>query len=133
MQTPMFVFSDLRKKWVSEDIEFLLIKLQQSFAVKEISIDFTRKDNLLSSRFDGVSYYVAYMKDRSELKDWRQMAKDFELTSKPNPIDKKGLETRYQAKKMSSPGLYKEIHYFIGEIIFEEMNKVPPVEIYFYQ
>jgi len=106
--------------------------LEQRFAVKQIPISFTKKDELLTSRFDDVSFYVAFMKDKTELKDWLQMAKDFELTSKPNPIDSNGLEKRYHRKKKNSPDLYKEIHYSIGEIIFTEMNKFLPVEIYFF-
>jgi hypothetical protein len=132
MQSPMFVFTGLRDQRSTGDTNLLLTRLHQSFAVKQIPISFTKKDELLTSRFDDVSFYIAFMKDKTELKDWLQMAKDFELTSKANPIDSKGLEKRYHRKKKNSPDLYKEIHYSIGEIIFTEMNKFLPVEIYFF-
>lgn len=132
MQSPMFVFAGLRDQRSTGDTELLLTRLQQSFALKQIPISFTKKDELLSSKFDKVSFYVAFMKDKTELKYWLQMAKDFELISKPNPIDKKSLEERYHQKKKSSPGLYEEIHYSIGEIIFAVINEFLPIEIYFY-
>ena len=132
MQSPMFVFAGLQDQRSTGDTNLLLTRLDQIFAAEQIPISFTRKDELLNSEFDDVSFYVAFMKNKTELKDCLQMAKDFELTSKPNPIDIKGLEKRYHRKKKNSPGLYKEIHYSIGEIIFIEMNKFLPVEIYFY-
>lgn len=132
MQSPMFVFASLRDQRSTGDTELLLTRLDQSFAVKQIPISFTREGELLNSEFDGVSFYVAFMNDKTELKDWLQMAKDFELTSKPNPIDNKGLEKRYHQKKKNSPGLYKEIHYSIGEIIFTEMNNFLPAEIHLF-
>jgi len=132
MQSPMFVFIGLREQRSAGDTELLLTRLDQSFSVNQIPINFTRKDELLDSVYDNVSFYVAFMKDKTELKDWLQMAKDFELTSKPNPIGNQDLEKRYYQKKKNSPELYQEIHYSIGEIIFTEMNKFLPVEIYLF-
>lgn len=61
------------------------------------------------------------------------MAKDFELKFEKKPVDRKGLEKRYDKLKSSSSNLYKEIHYKIGLSIFEEMEKFSDVTIYAFE
>lgn len=132
MQTPMFVFAGLRDQRSTGDTKLLLERLEQRFADQQIPISFTRKDELLTSEFEDVSFYVAFLKREKELKDWFQMAEDFELTATPNPIDEDGLNSRNKQKKLDSPTIYTDTHYTIGKAIFAEMNKFSPITIYLF-
>ena len=60
------------------------------------------------------------------------MAKDFELTAKPNPINKSDFENRIAKKKSKEPELYKESHFLIGKKIYDEIDKLNISELYFF-
>jgi hypothetical protein len=133
MQTPMFVFAGLRESSSADDIQVLMNRLNQNFAEQKLVVKFTRKELLLIANFDDVQFYVSLFSKNKELRDWFKMAKDFELVADPNPIDDEGLSKRYEKKKIASPELYNDIHYLIGQIIFSEISKFDPVNIYLFQ
>jgi len=128
----MFVFAALSEETQGNNIDTLADHLKQAFTIQNLPILFTNKDNLLTSRHENVSFYVAIINDKSELKDWIQMAKDFELTIKPNPISIIELTNRFQFKKSKFPNLYSNEHYGIGETIFKIVKELSPGEIYLY-
>jgi hypothetical protein len=133
MQSLEFVFAGLRDARLTDDVQILMDRLNQNFAKQQLFVAFSRKEELLMSEFEDVSFFVSLFSNKRDLKDWFQMAKDFELTADPNPIDYKSLGKRYQQKKTTSPELYKEVHYLIGQTIFWEMSTFAPIEIYFFQ
>lgn len=131
MQSPMFVFAGLHREPI-ENLTILLVNLNKIFVEQQLSLSFTRKDKLLTSRYEDVSFYISIFDDEKEVKDWYQMAKDFELTQKPNPLNNDDFMSRLKQKKTQSPQLYEDVHYLIGKIIYSEMNKLAPLKIYFF-
>ena len=132
MQTPMFVFAGLRDQRSFDDTAILLAGFNEEFAAQSIPINFTRDDELLTSEFGDAGFYIAFMKDKSELKDWLKLAKDFQLTAASNPINEDGLTKAIEQKKFLKPGLYSDQDYSIARTIFIEMDKFSPIKIYFF-
>ena len=120
----MFVFAGLKRGEAIDSLPILLEKLNKIFSGQQLFLSFTRKDKLLTSRFGDVSFYISIFNDEKEVKDWYQMAKDFELTSKPNPIDNVNFEKRLTDKKLRLPALYKDDHYLIAKTIYAEIEKL---------
>ena len=126
----MFVFAGLQVDKSDHDLVILMDRLHKSFAEEQLSVSFAKKDNLLISRFDDVSFYVSIFSKKKELKDWFQMAEDFELTAYPNPVSASDLEERLTQKKVQSPELYKDTHYLIARNVFAEMDDLNLSQIY---
>ena len=129
----MFVFAGLSGNNSDASLSVLLERLESKFKENEIAIQFTRKDELLLARFDKVSYYISFLKNKRELKDWYQMAKDFELVFEKKPVTRNELINRYNKLENLSSNLYKNIYYAIGLTIMEEMEKFSAVTIYAFQ
>lgn len=64
MQTKMFVFIGVTNSEPAPTINELLDRLQFRFSSTDISIQFTQKDKLLTSRYSGVSYYVSVLNSK---------------------------------------------------------------------
>ncbi len=82
----MFVFAGLQIDKPNDDLLILIERLNKLFSEQQLPVSFIRKDKLLTLQFEDVSFYISIFSDEREIKDWYQMAKDFELTAKPNPI-----------------------------------------------
>ena len=132
MQSPMFVFAGLQNKKSDDDLLILFERLNNIFLEQQLQVSFTRKDKLLISRFKNVSFYVSLFNVEREVKDWFQMAKDFELSAMPNPVSRNDFEKRFEEKKLHFPELYKDADYLVGETIFKEMSKLDLSKIYFF-
>lgn len=132
MQSPMFVFAGFQTSNSNDSLLVLFERLSKTFSEQQLPVSFIRKDKLLTSRFEDVGFYVSIFTDENEVKDWYQMAKDFELTAKPNPIDNSDFEKRLIKKKLQLPGLYKEVHYLVGRTIYTEMNRLNLSRVYFF-
>lgn len=133
MQIALFVFAGLTGKNSNASLTVLKERLEKRFSEIGISNQFIIKEQLLSSRFDEVSFYVSFLNNKDELKDWFQMAKDAELKFEKTPIDKVGLIKRYSKLEKSPFYVYKKIHFSLGLIIIEEMEKFTDVTIYAFQ
>ena len=133
MQTKMFVFIGVTNSEPAPTINELLDRLQFRFSSTDISIQFTQKDKLLISRYSDVSYYVSILNSKKELKDWLQMAKDFELSSDTTSLTEKKIFDRYNKLRITKPDLYSENEYSIAEIIFDTMNQFKQVDIMSFQ
>ena len=133
MQTPMFVFIGLRENKTEQDIDILFEKLQQTFDDQNQLITFVKKDELISARFDDVSYYLTIIKDKREMKDFNQMAEDFELDGSKKPINKAEFTEANNRKKARNPNLYQARHYLVGQQVFDTLNNFCDIKIYFYQ
>ena len=132
MQSLMFVLTGFKKDKSPVDLQNLMDKLNQSFIDQSLPIKFDRKDELLLARHNDVSFYVSLFDNERDVKEEFQMAKDFELSAKPNPVDEQAFNKRCHKKRSNSPGLYKDIHYSIANSIFNEMNSISNLAIYFF-
>jgi hypothetical protein len=132
MQNPMFVFAGFNNEKSNDYISILSEELNKKFSERQWLVSFNRKGKLLTSRFEDVNFYISVIDDEEEVRDWYQMAKDFQLTTNPNPIDNKNFEKRLTEKKLQLPELYKDVHYLIGRIIYTEMDKLELLKIYFF-
>lgn len=61
-------------------------RLNKRFEEKKTDIRFTQKNMLLLSRLDNVSFYISFLGNIDELKDWYQMAIDAGLNFEKKPI-----------------------------------------------
>jgi hypothetical protein len=129
----MFVFIGVTNSEPAPTINELLDRLQFRFSSADISIQFTQKDKLLISRYSDVSYYVSVLNSKKELKDWLQMAKDFELSSDTTSLTEKKIFDRYNKLRITKPDLYSENEYSIAEIIFDTMSQFKQVDIISFQ
>src|SRR5688572_16170636 len=132
MQSLMFVFAGFQSDKSSDGLAILFERLNRTFSEQQMSVSFTRKDKLLTARFEGANFYVSVFNDENELKDWYQMAKDFELTTKPNPIDNNDFEKRLMKKQLQLPMLYKHDHYLVGRTIYTEIERLDLSRVYFF-
>ena len=132
MQSPMFVFAGFQNDSSNDSLPILVERINKIFSEQQLPLLFTRKDKLLTSRLDDVSFYVSIVNNENEIKDWYQMAKDFELTAKPNPIDNIDFEKRLTDKKKRMPTLYKDVHYLIAKMIYAEIEKLNLSKVYFF-
>ena len=123
MQSLLFVFIGLTQKNSDANLSILMERLNEKFEKDKLAISFSQKDELLSARFNEVSFYISFLKNKNELKEWKQMAKNFELKFNDKPVNKIELVTRYNSLQRSQSNLYKEIHFEIGISIIEEMEK----------
>lgn len=132
MQSPLFVFAGYQKGDVIDDLVNLMETLNKVLSDQQQPLSFTRKDKLLTSRFEDVGFYISIFNDDQEVKDWYQMAKDFELTAEPNPINNIDFEKRLTDKKRRMPTLYKDVHYLIAKAIYAEIEKLNLSKVYFF-
>jgi hypothetical protein len=132
MQSALFVFACLQHDQSTDSLTDLFERLNEIFSEAQLPVVFTRKDRLLISRFENVGFYISIFNDKQEIKDWYEMAKDFELTAKPNPINRSDFENRITKKKSKEPELYNESHFLIGKKIFDEIDKLNISEIYLF-
>ena len=132
MQSAMFVFAGLQNEESPDSLSNLFEQLNKTFSDAELPVAFSRKDRLLTARFDDVNFYISIFNDKKEVKDWYQMAKDFKLAAKPNPINHSDFEKRITKKKSLVPELYKENHYLIANNIYVEIDKLSISELYFF-
>ena len=129
----MFVFIGSPEDSLNVSLSAFSERIEKRLREKKISIQFIEKEKLLIGRFDDVSYYVSFLRTKDELKDWYQMAKDFELIIERETITKDKLLKRYTKLARSNSNQYQRIHFLIGETIFEEMDKLPNLSIYSFQ
>ena len=132
MQSLMFVFAGFQSDKSTDSMPILLDRLNKAFSEQQLSISLVRKDKLVTARFEDVSFYISIFNDANEVKDWYQMAKDFELTTKPNPIDNDDFKKRLIKKQLQQPGFYKDVHYLIGRTIYTELARLDLSRIYFF-
>lgn len=132
MQSKMFVFIGFPQDYSVINLDTELEKLNQRFSNND-SLHFTRKDKLISADFDDVNFYISFPKSKTEISDWIQLAKDFELSIDLNATSREVLEKRYEESKKLMPMLYDDIHYSIAKDIFEEITKIPDVTVVTFQ
>jgi len=131
MQSQVFVFVGLIENKTQRDLDILYQQLQGS-DIKKLPINFIRKDDSLSARWENASYYISIIKDKDELKDWVQMAEDFELEGSKEPLDSQKFLAHSNHKKISCPNLYHDQHYIIGKAIFDSLKSFKEMKVYFY-
>ena len=129
----MFVFVGLRNDNSVTDLSALVGRLNVRFQSVEPPFHFSRDKELISTRIDDVVFYISFLKDKSEIDDWIQMARNFELTIDISTLTKETLLTRYSKLKDLSPDLYDSCHYFVAEGIFSEMQELVNTTIYSFQ
>ena len=84
----MFVFIGSPEDSLNVSLSAFSERIEKRLREKKISIQFIEKEKLLIGRFDDVSYYVSFLRTKDELKDWYQMAKDFELIIEGKQLQK---------------------------------------------
>jgi hypothetical protein len=133
MQSQMFVFVGKRNDNSITDLDALVRRLNLRFQSIEPPFHFDLDKELISTRIDDVIFYISFLNDKSEIDEWIQMARDFELTIDMSTLTKETLLTRYGKLKDLSPDLYDSFHYFVAEGIFTEMNELVNTTIYSFQ
>lgn len=98
MQSKMFVFIGFPHDYSVVNLDTELDKLNRKFSNNN-SLHFSRKDKLISADFDDVSFYISFPKSKTEISDWIQLAKDFELSIDLNATSMEALEKRYEESK----------------------------------
>jgi hypothetical protein len=132
MQSQMFVFAAFQTNNSAETL-FLLNKiLEEHFAEEKSPIRFAETERLITLDVEPVTFHVSIFDDENDIEDWNQMAKDFELSTKPNPVTIEEFEIRLTRKNSKSPNLYSDIHYSTARRIFSEMSKLGIDQIYFF-
>ena len=129
----MFVFIGVPNSKPAPTTDELQDRLKFHFSTTDKSLVFTKKDKLLTSRYNDVSYYVSILDSKKELKDWLQMAKDFELSSDTITLTEKTISDRYDKLRITKPNLYSENEYFIAEKIFNAMKQFGYLDIISFQ
>ena len=133
MQTKMFVFIGVPNSKPVPTADELKDRLQLQFSITDKSIQFTKKDKLLSFMHNEVSYYVSLLDTKKELKDWLQLAKDFELSSDTTSLTEKIIFDRYDRLKIAKPNLYSENEYLIAETIYNAVKEFGQLDIISFQ
>lgn len=133
MQTKMFVFIGVTNSRPAPTIDELHDRLQSRFSSTDQSIQFTGNGKLLTARYYDVGFYVSILDSKKELKDWLQMAKDFELSSATTSLTKEAILERYNKLRITKPHLYSENEYSIAETIFDVMSQFKQLEIISFQ
>ncbi len=133
MQSKLFVLIGLPNEKSNADLAILQERLNRRFSEGNILFEFTRKEELLSARYEGVNFYVSILKSKNELPGWFEMAKNFELTVNRSEVNEEELSKRYNKSSTRLPNLYDSVHYTIGKEIFNEINSFTGVSIYSFQ
>lgn len=129
----MFVFIGIPNSKSAPTTDELLDRLQFQFSTTDKPLRFTKKDKLLTSRYNDVSYYVSILDSKKELKDWLQMANDFELSSDTTSLTEKAISDRYDKLRITKPSLYSENEYSVAETIFNVMKQFGQLDIISFQ
>lgn len=129
----MFVFIGVPNSKPALTTDELQDRLQLQFSITNKSIQFTKKEKLLTFRYNDVSYYVSVLESKKELKDWVQMAKDFELSSDTTSLTEKAIADRYNKLRITKPNLYSENDYSIAETIYDAMKQFGQLDIISFQ
>lgn len=133
MQTKMFVFIGIPNSKTSPTTDELLDRLQLQLSTTGKSLQFTKKDKLLTARYNDVSYYISILDSKKELKDWLQMAKDFELSTDTTSLTGKTISDRYNKLRITKPHLYSENEYSNAETIFNAIKQFRELDIISFQ
>lgn len=78
------------------------------FGTTDKSLQFTKKDKLLTSRYNDVSYYISILDSKKELKDWLQMTNDFEPSPDTTNLTEKAISDRYDKLRITKPNLFRK-------------------------
>jgi hypothetical protein len=132
MQNRLFVFAGISKDTATECLSLLYTALNRIFAANELPVKFSMKDKLVTARFDDVSFYISIFPEESEVDDFYEMARNFQLPTKPNPIDNVVFEKRLAKKKVELPTLYTDAHYLVARTIFSEVSKFDLQAVYLF-
>ena len=133
MQSKMFVFIGVPNSKSVPTTDELLDKLQLKLSNADKGLQFSKKDKLLISRFNDVSYYVSILNSKNELKDWLKMAKDFELSSDNSSLTTKAIAGRYDKLRITKPNLYSETDYAIAMTIYNTLDQFTGLDIISFQ
>lgn len=133
MHTKVFVFIGLPNSKSAPTTDELQDKLQLELSTNGKALQFSKKDKLLTSRYNDVSYYVSVLNSKNELKDWLKMAKDFELSSDKSSLTEKTINDRYNKLRITKPTLYSETEYSIAMTIFNTLKQCTCLEIISFQ
>ena len=129
----MFVFIGVANSKPLPTTEELEDRLKLQFSTADTSLLFTKKDKLLTTRYNDVSYYISILDSKKELKDWLQMAKDFKLSADTTNLTEKTIADRYDRLRITKPGLYSETEYSIACTIFNAINQFKNLDIISFQ
>ncbi|ULQ57152.1 hypothetical protein KJS94_02935 [Flavihumibacter rivuli] len=130
MRVPIFVIAGLPNKNEVEHLPELQSKLNAALNKIVPGLTALRKEHLFTIRHDNATIYAALMKNEAEMKDWKKMAKDFELTIDMSGLNRKSLEARLNSIKRTFPTLYQDVHYNIARATFDVMEDLPNIKIY---
>ena len=133
MQTKMFVFIGVPNSKSAPTIDELQDKLQLELSTNGKALQFSKKDKLLTSRYNDISYYISILTLKNELTDWLTMAKDFELSSDKSNLTEKTITDRYNKLRITKPTLYSETEYSIAITIFNTLRQFSGLEIISFQ
>lgn len=133
MGSKLFVFTGLASENSNADLQVLKERLETKFKGSNIPASFIGREKLLFARIEKVSFYISFISDKNKLEDWFQMAKDFGLKHENKAVTKQGLVRRYDLLQKSASNIYQQIHYTIGLLIMEEMEKFNELDIYSFQ
>ncbi len=129
----MFVFIGVPNSKSSTTINDIEDRLQLEFSTSDKSLQFTKKDKLLTSRHNDVSYYISVLELKKELKDWAEMAKDFGLSSDLTSLTENSIAKRYDKLRITNPTLYSETEYSIAMTIFKIIGQFDSLDIVSFQ
>ncbi len=133
MGSKLFVFAGLARENSNADLQVLQERLETKLKGSNVPTSFIGREKLLFVRIGKVSYYISFTSDKSKLEDWFQMAKDFGLKNENKAVTKQALARRYDLLQKSASNIYQQIHYTIGLLIMEEMEKFDELDIYSFQ
>ncbi|RYG54387.1 MAG: hypothetical protein EOO01_01690, partial [Chitinophagaceae bacterium] len=117
MKTRLFVLVGFCNSNSEKSIIHLQSRIQEALNNSGLSVTAQRKDLLISIRFEEISFYVSLVSDKSEMKDWFEMAKDFELKVNKKPVPPSELKLQYSKLSIKKEKGYNPIHFSIAWII----------------
>lgn len=133
MQSKVFVFVGVPVDNPIEDLRLLMEKLNKKFNEQNIPLILKCREALLTGIMEEASFYVTLLRSRTEIKDYYEMAENFELRFEKKAVSGAELSERYSQLEKLRHNIYLPLHYAAGLMIAEEMEKINGIIIYAFQ
>jgi len=131
-QSCMFVFVGLLEKVNEQDLLLIVQNLNRMCTGSDLHAhaSFSLNDKLISCEFEGTTYYVSLIDEEEELEEYVELAQNFELAVDLNTLTKENIAERYDQMKEAKSDFYKNEHFALGQVIFQELDKMNEIKIY---
>lgn len=132
MRSNIFLFLGVIETGSNANLTILKARLEEALAQNFQPIQFNLKETQLILTLSKPDFriYLSFEKnDHENLKEWKQLARDFELPWDIKPIDKSRLEDIFARLKAEGWSVNSPI-YKLGFTILQEMEKFKNVKVF---